>query len=276
MFLKKISHILLTTCIFLAQAFPQIIETLSIAEITKYITDADTLVIFDIDYTILKADDLHATDKWFSAMTTYAQSKGYDYIQAIDIVLIPFGKALKTTTVSAIETKGDKDKTPVVSEVIKNLQKNGIAVIALTSRSLPFVECTPTQLKSIDIDLSQPPLGNKKVSMTLKFPAKFVNGILFCSNNDKGETLKALLKELKLKMPSKIVYADDKEKYLLQVQKFANEMKIPFVGIRYSYMDREVEDFVLDEESKKLVPELKTTKIDSIQIQLSTQKELNI
>lgn len=259
MFFKKTSTLLLATCIFFAQALPTIIESPSITEVSKYVTDADTLVIFDIDYTILKADDLRATDKWFSAMTTYAQSKGYGCIEAIEIVLVPFGKALKDTTVSAVETKDDKDKTPVASEVIKNLQKNGIAVIALTSRSLPFVEYTPTQLKSLGIDFDQPPLGNKEVSMSLKFPAKFVNGILFCSNNDKGETLKALFKELKLKTPGKIVCADDKEKYLLQVQKFADEMKIPFVGIRYSYMDQEVKDFVLDEGSKKLVPELKTS-----------------
>jgi hypothetical protein len=254
MFFKKISHLLLTTCIFFAQAFPNIIESPSISEVTKHVTDENTLVIFDIDNTILEAKDLRATDKWFSGMTTYAQSKGYNFNEATQIVLLPFGKAMEKTTVKAVEEK--------VSDVIKDLQKKGNTVIALTSRSLPFVECTPTQLNSLGINLSQPPLGNKEITMSLKFPAKFMTGILFCANNDKGEALQTLFKELKIKTPSKIVYIDDKEKYLIQVQKFTESIKTQFVGIRYSYMDNEVKSFVLDEESKKLIPDLKTEQLE--------------
>lgn len=260
---KKISYILFATCIFFAQAFSTIIELPAITEVTKHVTDKNTLVIFDIDNTILQANEIRATDQWFSAMVTHAKSKGYSDTQAVNTVLIPFGEVLKKSTVKAVE--------PAVSDVIKNLQAKGNTIIALTSRSLPFVECTLKQFKSINIDLNKPPYNKKDISFFIKFPARFINGILFCSNNDKGETLQVLFKKLKIKTPSKIVYVDDKEKYLNQIQKFADEIKIPFVGIRYSFMDNEVKSFVLDEESKKLVPKLKMEPVIKKSISKTTE-----
>ncbi len=242
MFFKK--YLILATALIFSSISAEIIESSSIASVTQHVTDQKTLVVFDIDNTIMEANEIRATDQWFSAMVTYAQNNGYQGLDAVNAVLPFYEAAQKATTVKAVEA--------IVSTVISNFQQNGNTVIALTSRSLPFLECTPQQFASLNIDLTKSPLCTKNITLAIKHPAQFHKGILFCSNNDKGEALQALLKELAF-TPNKIVFIDDKEKYLLSVQKITLSMNVPFVGIRYSFLDAKVAAFVLDEESKKLI-----------------------
>jgi hypothetical protein len=82
-------------------------------------------------------------------------------------------------------------------------------------------------------------LGNGK-------PALYIQGILFCAGQDKGEVLIDWLKQMNFH-PKKIIFIDDKIKNVMQVQKAVIKNKYPFIGLRYGY---------LDEYKKSITPEI--------------------
>ena len=75
---------------------------------------------------------------------------------------------------------------------------------------------------------------------------------MFCASNSKGDGLKALLNTTAF-TPKKIVFVDDKEKYLRSVMEAATDLGIEFVGIHYAHLAEKVKQFVLDDESKALL-----------------------
>jgi len=73
--------------------------------------------------------------------------------------------------------------------------------------------------------------------------------------NKKGAVLKVLLEATSFE-PKKIIFIDDLLHYQLDVQKAAQELNIPFIGIRYSYLDKKAHDFKLDQHSINLLTNL--------------------
>ena len=205
--------------------------------------DKKTLIIFDIDNTIAYAEG-RATDFWFSAMVSEGIKRGMPELVAVKTVLPHYITAHETTPVHPVEEHGPA--------FIRSLQAQNIPVIALTSRSLPMIEHTFRQLNSLSIDFSLTAPTKETLDFSLFEPARFANGIMFCGNNNKAHALAALLEKTNFK-PEKIIYADDKEKYLKLVDQFAQSKNIEFVGIRASTLDQKVASFVLDEESKQLL-----------------------
>ncbi len=221
------------------------IESNTIVNIKDYVTDnKKILIIFDIDNTILEADAKEAKDVWFSAMVTEGMKRGMSILDAVKTILPHYFTAHETTTVTLVETHGPA--------VIKSLQQQKIPVIALTARSLPMIDHTFRQLNSLGIDFSLTAPTKETLNLSLIEPACFANGIMFCGSNNKAHALEALLDATNSK-PEKIIYADDKEKYLDLVDQFAQSKNIDFVGIRVSTLDQKVASFVLDEASKKLL-----------------------
>ncbi len=218
----------------------KIIEIKNISEISKYAKDENTLVVFDIDNTILEPDnnDGYGSDQWFSALVKSKTDKGFNTISAIEMVLPEYYKAhdsIKVKTVEENETL----------KVINLLQKQKIPVIALTARSLPMTNNTFRELKEINIDLT--PTALSKQNITFKkneFPAKYQKGILFVGNNNKGKLLKTYLSAVSFE-PSKIVMIDDKEHHLKKIETEFKGTKTSFIGLRYAFLDAKVKNFVL-------------------------------
>jgi len=222
-----------------------IVEIKSIDCVLKHV-DKDSMVFFDIDNTICAADEARATDQWFSAMLAHAKTLGYQELPAVAAVLPYYEEAQKKSSVHAVESQ--------VATIIRTLQQRHIPVMTLTARSLPFVHCTKRQLRSIGIDLSCALFKKTDCMFTLKNgKARFLNGCMFCGNNDKGEVLLQLLRAQQL-APKKIVFIDDKAKNLRCVQQALAKKNIAFVGLRYGKTDAEVKSFVLDDASKALLP----------------------
>src|SRR3990170_4218529 len=122
-----------------------IIESSKIECINNYIVDnKKTLVIFDIDNTILEATETRAKDVWFSAMIKEGIQNGLSELQAVKKTLPYYYAAHKTTAVTPVDASGPT--------LVQALQKNNITVIALTARSLPMIEHTFQQLNSLGID----------------------------------------------------------------------------------------------------------------------------
>ncbi|NDD55176.1 DUF2608 domain-containing protein, partial [bacterium] len=90
------------------------------------------------------------------------------------------------------------------------------------------------------------------ISFSLKEPAAFRDGIMYCAQNGKKEALKALLNATAYK-PKKIIMVDDKDHYVNEVIEAGKELGIEVVGIRYSQLDQKLKEFQLDHESKQLL-----------------------
>lgn len=210
------------------------------------------LVIFDIDNTLIRAHEVAARDECFSALLQAELSTGLNVTAACEKILPNYFEAMKKTLVSAIDIKS--------VDLIKSLQERGIVAIALTARS-PYVleECTLRQLNSVGIDFRHTsPSHEKALNLGGAIgKADFKGGVVFCGNNDKGEVLERLFNQTNFH-PDQIIFIDDKEKNLTAVQREAKKLNIPFVGIRYSKLDAEIQDFSLaqlKQDTTVLVPQ---------------------
>jgi len=219
----------------------KIIDIQHINEINQY-TDSstNTLVIFDIDNTILEPTSAEGGDQWFYAAINHFKKQGLSYQEAYDKVMPIYTKLSKKNGVKLVEKE--------VVSIIHRLQKHKFLVIALTSRSQPIKETTINQLTSLNINLSNKQFDNKNFSFNLKIPASFKSGILFCGDNDKGEILTKFLEQTSSK-PNLIIFIDDKKQYLTSVKVALNKNNIPFIGLRYGYLDNKVNNFVFNKQT---------------------------
>ncbi len=218
-------------------------EIKSIKDVLSYGDGYATLFVFDIDNTILQCSNSKGTDQCFSAAVSYLQQKyNIDSLTAVQVVLPMYRKVVLNSGARLVEE--------VVPSVIRELQEKGHNVIALTARSGPLVEHSCQQLLSLDIKMS---FIGKTFEVYLKHgKARFLFGSMFCGDNNKGDALACFLNNMNMK-PIKIVFIDDKRKYLEQVEAVAQSMGIEFTGLRYGYCDEQVKSFALDDADKKLL-----------------------
>lgn len=213
-----------------------IFESDEIQKICEYVNgQEETMVVFDIDNTIACPITEIGSDQWFNYLLSEKQKEIADFNAALKEVLPTYWEVQKKTTMMPVESTTPK--------VIETLQATGkIKVIALTARSFPLIDSTLQQLADINVDFSKDGLFDADRDFSTKLPSKYRRGIVFCQNNCKGEVLLNLLQEAHWK-PKKVIFADDKRKYLEAVEKVLAEKGIEFVGIRYGKCDERVRNF---------------------------------
>jgi len=220
----------------------RIIEIKNMSELPKYTNEPNTLVIFDIDNTILEPTNELGSDQWFSACVKKEIDSGLNKIEAINKVVPSYIAAQQKAKVKLVE--------PQTSKIISSLQKQKIPMLALTARGIELSNCTFSQLKSIKVNLSLKSPWKKELTFSdCPFQANYRNGIIFCTQNNKGQILNKFLDMTAFK-PSKIVFIDDRKSHLEDVEKELENTKISFIGLRYSYLDEKVNRFVLREDAQ--------------------------
>ena len=213
-----------------------IVEHNQFATILNYLDENDfhkkTLVLIDIDNTIVHPgkNKILGSDQWVTHMLNQQINQGYSYAQALDVVLPLYYQIQHTIWLEPVEHN--------TVAIIKQLQERGVTVIALTIRSLPIVDRTLAQLKSIGIDFSHSGFAIEQLIGDAHRSYHYKNGILFCNGQDKGVTLKKVVDYLNF-VPTKIIAIDDKEKYLQEIARAFDA--IDFIGIRYGYCDELVD-----------------------------------
>jgi hypothetical protein len=233
--MKRIVSLLLILVVRITMCY--IIETDSIESIVNYIDldEPDILVIFDIDNTLARPSEELSSDEWFCYLVNKRMMEGYDYLTSIYYVLPIVYYAQFNVWLEPTES--------IVPFLVQQLMNHKIPVMALTTRSLFVAERTMEQLERINIaflvsHISQDSL----VLLGLDHPCFYNQSILFSGNNDKGEALVRLF-EIMNYFPKKVIFVDDKLKYLLSVEKILKDYNISFIGIRYSGCDERVHNF---------------------------------
>lgn len=232
--MRKFKLILFVLFLFSSMyVFSEIIEISSIEDILPHI-DSETLVVFDIDNTLITPKQMLGADKWFQNTIHHYIKEGYSSEEAHIKLLPTFINIQKMTEVALVE--------PIISSIIHTLQKKGHFVMALTARHSELAHKTVEQLASVNICFSKNPPMCKRLKLNSYYPLSYVEGILFVSRRNKGQLLFALAKELNFEI-QKICFVDDKLIYLQQMDQVCKQNRIPFIGFRYKGCDERANKF---------------------------------
>lgn len=226
--------LILISSLFAFTSDAKIIDIKQMSEMPQHVT-SDTLIIFDIDNTILEPAQEFGNDQWF--YHHYEKIKAdKTHPMTLDDLLAYWHKIMIMTEMNLVETS-----TP---EFVKELQKQHQApIIALTTRSFEISQPTLRQLKKHGIEFES--------SAPSKAPIFFVQGekyiffdrgVLFSNGGNKGKALFHLLDTIRYK-PKRILFINDKASHLKDVESASEERNIEFIGLRYGYLDDKVSNF---------------------------------
>lgn len=203
------------------------IKTLDLLKKEVSNLDQDSLVVFDVDHTIfvqegdifhLKAREINS--RIFKNLTAKEFDDFYSKNASFNLMIIDAG----------------------IVDLIKNLQKKEIKVIALTNFPIgklgtfeKMEDVRIKDLKKIDIDFSEafPKFKEfelKELVQNNKIPL-FKDGVLF--GRDKGKILADFLEYIKW-IPEKIIFVDDSLRNVKAVAQMAKEAGVNFSGYHYT------------------------------------------
>lgn len=201
-----------TVCATSKQELYKSIPCASITDVKKYIQPG-CLVASDFDNTLFK-EPKGTLSKILYWLALYSQIPGVGFLKPIEPETIPLLQSIEETHTNFIVLTARS----IIKQTFNQLKK-------LPPKPFTF---TPFQLCTSELTLS-----------LKKRPAYYKQGILFCCYNNKGEALATFLDALNLK-PTKIIFIDDKENNIQNVAKAMESRNIPFVGLRYAYLDKKL------------------------------------
>ncbi|HBR70631.1 TPA: hypothetical protein DIC20_01940 [Candidatus Dependentiae bacterium] len=245
----KLILILILTFIFggcFKKSDIQEIDSFKEAQTILATVDPQSLIIFDIDETLLSPADVPFQSWFFSSKR---------------------GKAFTEKAAQRVRDFKNIVIEPSIIDIIQNLENRKIKTIALTYcdtgafgggiiPSLP--QWRYEDLKKEGIDFS-PSFGDQEIifehltSKANRHPM-FYKGILLTDAFSKGEILGAFLDRVNWK-PSNVIFFDDRLNYLESVEEEMKKRGIPFKGYLYKgaqHLPRKIDKEILDIELQHL------------------------
>ena len=195
--------------------------------------DTSTVLVFDIDNTLVEPVGQLGSDQWYYYLLKAYARDGMTEAAAETKAGETWSKTLPTVKVKPVET--------ITPGIIRDAQKRGIKVMALTARGPEDAAATFAQLKAIGVDLTV--TAPSKKDLTTEQKGLFSRGVFFQGEGpSKGATLVAFFKKIGLK-PKRVVFADDKPKHAISVEAALRESGIPVISFRYGAADAKVKFF---------------------------------
>lgn len=222
-------------CIFFSTSlvFGTIIETPHFKEVLNHI-DSNTLVVLDIDDTLLIPAQTLGTDIWFLHRGKQHEKAGLSRAVAFEKALAEWEAIRQLTNVSIVEEG--------TQAIIASLQDKNVPVMGLTTQGLALATRTIQQLQSLGIDLTPSAPSKEDHYFINEHGVLYRHGVLFTSGTQKGKALIKLL-EINGLQPQHVLFINDKEKHLKEVESVLENLGIAFTGLRYSYSDSRIAAF---------------------------------
>ena len=216
----------------------KIIEVKNFSEINEHIKP-DTLIIYDIDNTLIHLAQSLGGDTWFQNHKTMLMNQGFTFEQALDLTLDKWIRVQSVSATSLVEN--------TAPAIISHYQEKGNSTMALTTRGFSMGRQTVRQLHGVNIDFESASLSKMPVSFNnlIRFtgePVIFYKGILFTAGSHKGAALFEFLNRINLQ-PTHILFINDKQQNIEEVEEYCTMHNVPFIGLRYGYLDASVESF---------------------------------
>lgn len=224
------SRIIPLFLIAIGSLFGEIIETKHFNEVLNHL-QPNTLVIYDIDNTLIEMNQLLGSDHWFYFRLKSKIASGNDERLALEETLNEWEAIQHLSGCKLVEAS--------TLDVVSETQRRG-KVIGLTTRGFALANRALQLLDSVGLDLSKNAISDKEMHFMVQNEGTlYRKGVMFSSGRPKGLALKALLDGLDYH-PEHIVFVDDKKSSLLSVESYCEAEGIPFIGLRYGYMDEKV------------------------------------
>ena len=237
--MQKILFTLFTSCLLFTQLSALIIEApnLNRFEETLETIDQQSLVLFDVDETLLIPKDLILNPYAREAWNQYAK----ETIENPEIV--PPGKYDDEYFFGQVLAKIEYEVVdPKVAEIIRSLQRRNIKTIAFTRMPVGSLGVIPSMedwriehLKKHQFDFSPafPQFPEIKINvLSTGISSLFKQGMLCANKQDKGPVFTAFLDAIQWK-PSQVVFIDNRLDYLKSVEIALEGTGIEFIGFHY-------------------------------------------
>lgn len=234
--MKYLSHILAALSLLFLEGHELKATTFEIAhfaQIEPYLQQRP-LLILDIDNTLMEPTQTLGSDQWFYHRYLSYQKNGEKNEAALDRALSEWTAIQSITKVKTVED--------CIATLVSQLQKQKLPIMGLTTRGLGLARTTIEQLHSLDIDLAKTAPESIDISFKTTQRILFREGILFTAGSNKGEAFLRLLQEMQYS-PSSVVFVNDKATHIKEVEIACEEQGIPFVGLRYGFLDDKVQNF---------------------------------
>lgn len=211
----------------------KIVEAPHFKDLLNFVTD-NTLVILDVDDTLLLPCQTLGNDTWFCYRKKNYEEQGMTPNDALEKTIAEWEAIRHLTKVRIVESGTEK--------IIEGLQKRNIAVMGLTTQGLALATRTIEQLQSLHIDLTKTAPSKEDSYFINEHGVLFRKGLLFTSGTKKGAALLKLFDRIKFH-PERIVFINDKATHLKDVEEAVQENGIEFIGLRYGFADSEKASF---------------------------------
>ncbi len=211
----------------------KIVDISSFAEMLPYV-NKETLLVLDIDDTLLVPKQMLGCDEWFQSRIQQHQVHCLKE-HAFHKALAEWEGVRHITDMELVE-----DSIP---HVLSSLQEGGCLMMGLTTQAMTLAVRTNHHLMQHDIELARTAPGNGDRYFHIEGKGVlYRQGILFTSGTHKGESLFCLLEDMGC-VPQAIVFVNDKASHLMEVEHSALERGVDFVGLRYGYRDAYKQQF---------------------------------
>lgn len=231
--MKKVYY-LLALAVFASNAlFAQIIESKRMKEIMGTVTRG-SIVVFDLDNTILEAAQTLGSDQWYEHRLKQNQKMGFSLEEALEITSKEWEAVNYNGHVQLVEAY-----TP---DLIESLQDRGIPTLGLTARPHTFTNESLSQLERLGVDFTRNTIGDADLVLHGRDKAIYRAGLLSVGSNNKGKMLLALMQKVGFS-PTRVIFIDDKIKNVTNVDHAMNDASIPVFAHRYGAADWKVKHF---------------------------------
>lgn len=208
----------------------EIIQVSDIKVLHQY-ASPDTLILTDIDHTLLKSATHLASHDWWGHVHKTIDKSTITREQAWPV----FGPQ----TIWIMHQVPAQPMQEDTAQVIRQLQDKKIHVMALTARPKSSSYCahydrlTRDHLKKIDVDFTLSTLPAELAFTEVETPLwSCCYGVIFTGKVPKGISLVAFLNDHNYK-PARVVLIDDLLPQLESMEKALAEVGIEFVGLHY-------------------------------------------
>ena len=167
-------------------AWGEIVETQHFKEIHSYLV-SDTVVVLDIDDTLLIPVQMLGCDEWFQCRMRCHQKEGFTASEILEKSLAEWEAVRHLTKMEIVE--------PGTEEIVRKLQDQGYIVMGLTTQGLALATRTKRQLLDNQINLMQSALSREDHYLIIDgYGILFRAGILFTSGAIKAKHCLVYLK----------------------------------------------------------------------------------
>jgi FMN phosphatase YigB (HAD superfamily) len=231
----------------------KIIESKKIIDVLNHIDDK-TLVVFDIDNTLIDTVQNFGGYAWSCHVTKRFQDKGFDFPVAL----------MKSYNILAqmIEFVDFKGIEPETSGVIKKLRERNILSMALTARMHSMSKNTNHALLQAGIDFFETAIHDQKIQFNPT--AAYERGVLYTGPKlRKGECLVLFFEKIGY-VPEKVFFVDDSQHHVEDVHETLQSKNIPVTCLRYGATDVRESKFDPARSEKELVAAIGKERYNSI------------